>query len=179
MRTLILAIAFLCGGVAARAQFSRASLQASGLTCSMCSKAVKEALAKVPFVETVQVDIKNQRYNLGFRSDSSVDFDGLVRAVEDAGFSVAALQVTAALPTDAALHDGHVQIGAQYFHFLNGSPAAQSGPVTFSLVDKGFVPAKEHRKWSAQSKAACVKTGRTASCCASGSTDARVFHVII
>ncbi|GAA4326748.1 heavy-metal-associated domain-containing protein [Flaviaesturariibacter amylovorans] len=180
MRTLILVIAFLCGGVAAQAQFSRASLQASGLTCSMCSKAVKEALEQVPFVEKVQVDIKNQKYNLSFRPDSTVDFDALVHAVDDAGFSVAALQVTAELPYGAApAKDEHLKIGTQYFHFLNAPGTAPAGPVTFSIVDKGFVPAKEHKKWSAASKAACVKTGRAAACCLRSGADARVFHVII
>lgn len=82
-------------GVAAQAQFSKVSLQASGLTCSMCSKAVKNALEKVPFVEKVMVDIKNQQYNLSFKEGAVLDFDALSKAVEDAGFSVASMKVTA------------------------------------------------------------------------------------
>jgi copper chaperone CopZ len=77
------------------AQFSKASLQASGLTCSMCSKAVKNAIETVPSVEKVMVDIKNQQYNITFKSDAVINFDELSKAVEDAGFSVAALKVTA------------------------------------------------------------------------------------
>jgi len=76
------------------AQFSRATLQASGLTCAMCSKAVKVALQKVPFVSEVKVNIKKQEYSVAFKENSKADFDELKKAVEDAGFSVASLKVT-------------------------------------------------------------------------------------
>src|SRR4029079_19719538 len=75
-------------------QFSKASLQASGLTCAMCSKAVKVALEKVPFVQEVKVNIKNQEYTITFKEGSDPDFDALKKAVEDAGFSVASLIIT-------------------------------------------------------------------------------------
>ena len=38
-------------GMVSFSQVSKVSLQASGLTCSMCSKAVKSALEEVGFVE--------------------------------------------------------------------------------------------------------------------------------
>src|SRR5687767_13614377 len=95
----------------AQAQVSRVSLQASGLTCSMCSKAVKNALEEVVFVDKVQVDIKNQQYNLTFKQDSIVDFDALSKAVQDAGFSVAALKVTANVNESKLAKDEHLKIG--------------------------------------------------------------------
>jgi copper chaperone CopZ len=97
------------------AQFTGASLQASGLTCSMCSKAVKNALEKVSFVEKVQVDIKNQQYNMTFRQGANVDFDALSKAVEDAGFSVANLKVNANLNNVKLTKDAHVQIDNKIF----------------------------------------------------------------
>src|SRR6476661_4985603 len=153
-------------GIAANAQFSKASLQASGLTCSMCSKAVKNALEKVSFVENVQVDIKNQQYNLSFRPDATIDFDALGKAVDDAGFSVASLKVTAALKGVQVQKDEHVKIGGSSFHFLNSNGQTLNGEVTFSLVDKGFVPAKTFKTYASLSKMACVQTGRMAKCCA-------------
>jgi copper chaperone CopZ len=67
MKILLAFLLVFFAGFQSRAQFSKASLQASGLTCSMCSKAVKNALEKVDFVEKIQVDIKNQQYNLEFK----------------------------------------------------------------------------------------------------------------
>ena len=59
---------FLLITVAASAQIKSVSLQASGLTCSMCSKAIYKSLSAISFVQSVDSDIKNsityQRYNL-------------------------------------------------------------------------------------------------------------------
>jgi len=169
-------------GFTANAQITKASLQASGLTCSMCSKAVKEALEGVTFVEKVQVDIKNQQYNLTFKQDASVDPDLLNKAVEDAGFSVASLKVTANVASPVKLaKDQHVKIGNQVFHFLNAKGQEVSGVVSFNVVDKGFVSEKEAKKHAALSKMKCVQTGKTASCCSTEEipAESRVFHVII
>ncbi len=168
-------------GFAAQAQFSKASLQASGLTCSMCSKAVKTALEKVSFVEKVQVDIKNQQYNLTFKQAETIDFDALGKAVEDAGFSVASLQVTASVNNLHVKKDDHVQIGGKTFHFLSAKGQPLNGEVTFSIVDKSFVSAKEFRKYASLTKMACVQTGQMAKCCAAETSPEayRIFHVII
>ena len=179
MKTIFVFLCALLLGSGASAQVVRVSLQASGLTCSMCSKAVKNALEKVAFVEKVQVDIKNQQYNLSFREGRKVDFDALAAAVEDAGFSVASLLVTAQLPEPTTLQkDEHIALGGQTVHFLNAEGQSLSGTVTFHLVDKAFTSAKENKKWSARSHMACVKTGRMAPCCSKGS-EARIYHAII
>jgi copper chaperone CopZ len=178
----LLVIILIAIGLTSNAQITNASLQASGLTCSMCSKAVKEALEAVAFVEKVQVDIKNQQYNLTFKQDAAVNPDALNKAVEDAGFSVASLKVTANVTSPVKLaKDQHVKIGNQYFHFLNAKGQEVNGAVSFNVVDKGFVPEKEAKKHASLSKMKCVQTGKTASCCATEAipAESRVFHVII
>lgn len=163
------------------AQFTKAALQASGLTCSMCSKAVKTALEKVPFVEKVDVDLKKQEYHLSFKHDRQVDFDALSKAVEDAGFSVSGLNVTADLSGVAVAKDEHVKIGNQYFHFLNATKNSLNGSTSFTLVDKHFVSAKAAKKWSTVSKMECVQTGKAAKCCTSDgvASGARIYHAVI
>lgn len=179
MKKLFVAI-LLVWGFAAQAQFKSASLQASGLTCSMCSKAVKVALEKVPFVEKVQVDIKNQQYNLTFKNPETVDFDALGKAVEDAGFSVASLKITTSVNNLQVKKDDHVAIGGKTFHFLSAKGQSLDGDVTFSIVDKSFVSAKDFKKYASLTKMECVQTGRMEKCCSSGAAAAtRVFHVII
>lgn len=168
-------------GMQSQAQISKVSLQASGLTCSMCSKAVKKALEEVSFVEKVQVDIKNQQYNLSFKEGSTIDFDALNKAVQDAGFSVASMKVTASVSNTKLEKDEHLKIGGQTFHFLNAANQTVDGQVTFSVVDKGFVTAKEFKKYASMTKMACVQTGRMAKCCTSddAAPEARIYHVII
>ncbi|MDB5196155.1 MAG: hypothetical protein JWP88_525 [Flaviaesturariibacter sp.] len=181
MKRILFSALVILIGVAAQAQFTKASLQASGLTCSMCSKAVQKALTGVSFVEKVQVDIKNQQYNMIFKAGTVVDFDALSKAVQDAGFSVASLKVTGNVGTVTASKDQHVKIGSQYFHFLNASNQQLSGATSFTIVDKAFVSAKEFKKWSTSSKMECVKTGKAASCCSKEglASNTRIYHVII
>lgn len=181
MKSLIVILFLTFSITHAQAQFSSASLQASGLTCSMCSKAVKIALEKVSFVKGVDVDIKNQQYNLTFKNAAPVDFDVLAKAVEDAGFSVASLKVKAAVQNVAVKKDSHIKIGNQYFHFLNAQNQQLNGPASFTIVDKHFVSAKEFKKYSAATKMQCLQTGKSAKCCAQDDvTDGtRIYHAII
>jgi len=168
-------------GITASAQFSKVSIQASGLTCSMCSKAVKNALEKVSFVEKVQVDIKNQQYNLTFKENATPDFDFLGKAVTDAGFSVASLKVTASVNELSLGKDEHVEIGKYHFHFLNSNGQTLNGDVNFSLVDKAFVSSKEFKKYAAMTRMPCVQTGRMEKCCEkeSAAQPTRIYHAVI
>jgi copper chaperone CopZ len=181
MKNIIIIFLVMMMGISANAQFSKVSLQASGLTCSMCSKAVKNALEAVPSVEKVMVDIKNQKYNITFKSNAVINFDELSKAVEDAGFSVAALKVTAQVPDLKIEKDEHYLIGDKYFHFLNGYGKQVNGETTFTLVDKSFVSAKDFKKFSSSSKMKCVQSGKAAECCQKDdiTENTRIFHVII
>jgi copper chaperone CopZ len=177
----ILLILMLCIGLVSSAQVTKISLQASGLTCSMCSKAVKNALEEVSFVEKVQVDIKNQKYSLSFKEGSAIEIDELARAVEDAGFSVASLQVTATVENMKLEKDNHVKIGNSYFHFLNASGQQINGNTNFNIVDKKFVSEKEFKKYSGLTKMKCVESGKSDSCCMPGdiAKETRIYHAIL
>lgn len=166
----------------ASAQFTKASLQASGLTCSMCSKAVLTALKEVTFVDKIQVDIKNQQYNISFKESAAIDFDLLSKAVEDAGFSVASLSVTANVENLKIEKDKHLTIGDKSVHFLSGAGKQVNGETTFRLVDKGFLSAKDFKKYSTSSKMTCVQTGKAENCCtkeAKAPMGSRMYHAII
>jgi copper chaperone CopZ len=180
MKLIIFALLLSLAGLQSQAQVTKVSLQASGLTCSMCSKAVMNALQKVPFVDKVQVDIKNQQYNLSFKEGTDLDFDALSKAVQDAGFSVAAFTVTADVSKLTLEKDEHILIGKQYFHFLNASGQQLNGPSTFTVVDKQFTSSKNYKKYSALSKMECVQTGHTAKCCTKNNGETtRIYHAII
>ena len=69
----------------------KVSVLASGLTCSMCSKAIFKALSKLDFVEEVKVDIEQSKFVLSFKSGKTVVIDQIKSAVADAGFSVQSL----------------------------------------------------------------------------------------
>ena len=65
---MILMALVVLTGFSVHAQFTRAELQATGLTCAMCSNAIYKALMEVPFVESVTPDIKNSGFGIKFKA---------------------------------------------------------------------------------------------------------------
>ena len=180
MKNIIIACCLLFA-ISANAQFKQANLQASGLTCSMCSKAIFKALSAVPFVEKVDSDIKNSSYIISFKNASSVDFDALKNAVTSAGFSVAKFTVTANFDNVNVQNDAHILVQGKTLHFLNVTNQTLKGSKTFTVVDKNFASAKEYKKYGQFTTMKCYQTGIMESCCAKkdGSVGTRVYHVTI
>lgn len=181
MKKLIVFISIVLAGITANAQFKSATLQAAGLTCAMCTRAINNSLDKLSFVSSVEPDIKNSAFVIKFKEGVDVDFDALKNAVEDAGFSVAKLKVTANFNNVAVENDAHVQLNGKTFHFLNITNQKLNGQKTFVMVDKNFTSDKEFKKISAATKMSCVQTGKAASCCVKDGVaqDARIYHVTI
>ena len=181
MKKLLLILAIAFAAFSTNAQFARADLQATGLTCAMCSNAVNKALQKVPFVESVKPDIKNSSFGLVFRKDAEVEIDALKDAVEDAGFSVGSLKLTGNFNEVKIAPDQHVKIGNDNFHFLNVKSQTLNGEQTIAVMDKNFVTEKQFKKYSSATKMSCMQSGKAASCCVKdGIPDAaRVYHVTL
>src|ERR1700733_2655379 len=119
MKKIIIFISLVVCITKLQAQFTRASIQASGLTCAMCTRAIDNALKQVSFVESVQPDIKNSAFNIIFKQGQAADIDVLKKAVEDAGFFVAKFTITGVFNNTVIKNDEHVNIAGKQYHFLN------------------------------------------------------------
>ncbi len=181
MKKLLLILIIAHSALPSHAQFTKATLQATGLTCAMCSNAVNKALQKVSFVDHIKADIKNSSFDIVFKYSSPINVDALKDAVEDAGFSVGSLKLTGNFADTKIEKDQHVNIGNEIFHFLNGANQVLHGEQTITVVDKNFVTEKQFRKNSSASKMSCFQTGKATSCCVKdGIPDGeRVYHVTI
>jgi len=179
MKKLLLFLIIALSVTSAGAQFTRAKLQATGLTCAMCSNAVNKALQKVSFVETVKSDIKNSAFTIVFKPNTRVEIDDLKDAVEDAGFSIGTLQLTGTFSDLKIEKDQHVKIGDENFHFLNGDSQVLNGEQSLTIADRNFVTEKQFKKYSSATKMSCMQTGKAASCCVKDGIAAgeRVYHV--
>ncbi len=111
MKKVLLIIAMAFFALQSYAQFSKARLQATGLTCAMCSNAINKALEKISFVESVKSDIKNSAFNIEFKQGADVNMDALKDAVEDAGFFVGGFQVTGVFTEMKINPDKYAKIG--------------------------------------------------------------------
>lgn len=154
-----------------KAQVKAVTIQASGLTCSMCSNSIFKALKTLDFVEKVDANIKTSSFEISFKPDADIDFDKLKARVEDAGFFVASFTVTYHFEGLAISDDRHINVGNLVFHFLNVKETVLSGDKKIRLLDKGFVSAKEFKKNSSLTKMACHQTGEE--------KGKRIFHVTI
>jgi len=163
------------------AQITKATLQASGLTCSMCSNAIYKSLKSVDFVEKVEANIKNSSFDITFKPGSKVEIDLLKEKVEDAGFFVASFTAIVSLDKTLLSNDTHVDIGGSTFHFLNIKDHVANGALTIKILDKGYVTAKAFKQNSKFTTMECYKTGKASACCAKGglAEGSRIYHVTI
>ncbi|HEY0041639.1 MAG TPA: heavy-metal-associated domain-containing protein [Flavisolibacter sp.] len=136
------------------AQVSKVSLQASGLTCSICSNAINQALKTLDFVDKVDADIKNYTFEISFEDANPVDFDKIRKKVEDAGFSVSAFVAAIYFDGVQLKENEPVQVGDQSLFFVNGKNQLLSGVQNVKVLDQGFVPSKQSKSigFSAQSR---------------------------
>jgi copper chaperone CopZ len=177
----ILVLLLATFSVSGFAQFKSARLQAAGLTCAMCTKAIYQSLKELSFVEKVDTDIKNSEFVVSFKKGTNADPDVLKKAVEDAGFSVSKLRLTGEFNNVKVSNDSHVNISGKTYHFLSTADQTLNGEKTIMIVDKHFVTTKEFKKFSAATKMMCVQTGKAESCCAKDgiTANSRIYHVTI
>ncbi len=176
---ILLVVVFSVTGI--QAQFTKATIQASGLTCAMCSKAINNALKELAFVDAVKPDIKNSAFAVVFKKGAEADIDALKKAVEDAGFFVAKFTITGDFSNTEVKNDAHVQIAGKEYHFLNINNQVLTGEKSLVVVDKDFLTASAFKKYSAATAMQCIKTGKAANCCEKAGLTAgtRIYHVTI
>jgi copper chaperone CopZ len=172
MKTIFFLIALIYS-VIAHSQFTKANLQASGLTCALCSKAVNNALQKLPFVASVKPDIKNSSFDIVFKENNEVSIDELKNAVENAGFSVANLKITGNFDNVRLQKNEYTKIGNQAFFFLNAGEVLQ-GEKTLTIVEKSFMTANTFKKYSDK-----LKSGSPSDIPGNAANKIRVYHAIV
>lgn len=180
MKKLLMVFVLVAGTIMAHAQITKAKLVASGLTCSMCSKSIYEALQKVNGIENVKANIKESSYSIVFKKEGTVNPDDLKKAVEDAGFSVAKLQLTVSFENAAIKNDEHISVAGINLHFLNIEPQTLTGEKVLTILDKNFESSKEFKKYAQYTTMKCFTTGIIESCCGDkGMPGQRIYHVTI
>jgi copper chaperone CopZ len=168
-------------GMTAAAQVKKVSLQASGLTCSMCSNAIFKSLKTLDFVSDVDANIKTSTFDISFKTGAAVNFDQLKKKVEDAGFFVANFTATVQFDKQVLNSDEHVNVHGMLLHFLDAKGQTIEGEQKLKLLDKGYVSTKTWKQNNKLTKMECYKTGVAAACCSKevATEGKRVFHVSI
>jgi len=161
MKTLkIFLILLLITSGIAKAQFTKAELQVSGLTCALCAKATEKSLITLPFISEIKTDLIRNTYLITFRSNVPVNFDLINKKVQDAGFFVNSLKATFNFDNVKVAGD-YFSYGGDTYQLMNGNDKSLSGQVAVTIVDKGFAPKSVSKKYLGQvAVAAPAKSGR-------------------
>ncbi|RTY89850.1 heavy-metal-associated domain-containing protein [Flavobacterium sp. GT3R68] len=146
MKKLIMMLAVALIPFLGTAQIKKANIQASGLTCSMCSIAVLKSLKTVAFIENIESDVETSTFKVTFKEGQNVELDALQKAVEKAGFSVSKLTFTMNVDNLNIKNAAHTAVQGKTFHFVNVKEKTLNGDVEFKLLNKNFISAKEFKK---------------------------------
>lgn len=140
MKYLLFFIFFLLN-TKAKAQIQSIDVSASGLTCSMCSKAIFKSLSQLDFVSDVKVDLEKSIYTLTFKSPEQVKIEDIRDAVYDAGFAIETMQMTANFPSSKAINNEVVLLlGYQFKWKLTGEKNIKN-PQKVKFLNKDLLPA--------------------------------------
>lgn len=132
--------------IVTKAQVTKVSLQANGLTCSMCSNSIYKSLKTISFIDKIEANIKTSTFEITFKPGGSIDFGILKDKVEDAGYSVAKFVVTLQCWDVKVQSNTPVKIGNITLRFLNLKEQSLNGEKVVRVVNKGFVSAREFKK---------------------------------
>jgi len=163
LKIFIILLVFSTG--IANAQFTKAELQVSGLTCALCSKATEKSLKTLPFIGDIKTDLMHNIFVLTFKNGEPVNFDQISKKVQDAGFFVNSLKATFDFDK-VKVADNHFSYGGDTYQVMNGADKPLNGQVAVTIVDKGFAPKSVSKKYLSQ--VADVST-----------TSGRLYHVAI
>lgn len=163
-----------------KGQFTSATLQASGLTCALCAKAIFTNLTALKFVNNVDTDLNTSTFLISFKPGNEISPDQIKSKVEAAGFSVSNLILTFTANGQTVSQQSPLKIGITYFHFIQSKSNVLSGTVKMQIIDKGYVGTKVFKKLLAGNKLACYQSLEIADCPNTENiTSSTTYHVII
>jgi copper chaperone CopZ len=148
MKKVLLFSVILFAAIITNGQIIRAELTATGLTCSMCSKATYKQLTSIPEVENVEPDLNNTAFILFFKSGSAVNISNIKEKVEEAGFAVGELLVVFNFKNQQAENNKTFTLDNTTYTFMDTKSGNLTGEVKLKILDKGFVVEKEYKKLS-------------------------------
>ncbi len=148
MKKILIPTVILFFSVVVHAQISKAKLTATGLTCSMCSKATYKQLISIAEIEKVEPDLNNTAFLLYFKKGSSVNIGDIKKKVEDAGFSVGELLVVFNFNKQQVENNRSFTLDNNTYTFMDTKSGTLNGEVKAKILDKGYIVEKEYKQIS-------------------------------
>ncbi|MBW4890433.1 heavy-metal-associated domain-containing protein [Mucilaginibacter sp. HMF5004] len=171
MKNFIIFFALVATIAQAKAQFIKAELEVSGLTCSMCSLSTQKALNTLDFVGQIKPDLNKNIFYITFKADKAVNLDAIKQKVKAAGFSVSTL-IAVYNFNGAAVTDSRFTYNGSIYQLAAPPAKTLNGDVRLQIVDKDFVSPATFKKYTQQVKDPAYTSGIN-------DKKQRVYHVIV
>lgn len=142
-----------------KAQFTKAELQVSGLTCALCAKATEKSLKTLPFISDIKTDFARNVFIITFKGGQPVNLDQISKSVHDAGFFVNSLKATFNF-NNVKLTDNNFSYGGNTYRVVSGADKPLNGELPITIVDKGFAPKSISKKYLGQMADVAPASGR-------------------
>jgi copper chaperone CopZ len=131
-------------------QLVKIELQATGLTCSMCSLSIQKQLQTIHEVDSIYTNIETSTYFIRLKKNNNLNPNIFKEKVEKAGFFVGNFIATA-----------NIDVMDKNLYILIDDCKLHNTEVKFQVIDKGFVTAKEFKKLSKQYKSILTYTANS------------------
>ncbi len=146
MKKIVFIIAVVFTSITASAQIKSATLQASGLTCSMCNLSIKKSLEKLPFIEQINPNVETATYEIAFKENGAIVLEDLQKAVKKAGFSVAKLSFTSSFNNVSITNKNIFELNGISYFIINPKNSVLNGSIAFQIIGKDFTGEKDFKK---------------------------------
>jgi len=156
-------------------QISKADLQVTGLTCSMCSNATQKSLETVGFINSVKPDLNKNVFVLTFKKGADINIDLIRKKVQDAGFSVGGLIADFTFNQVKVDDKGQAIVDGNVYRFVNAKNKTLNGTVKASVMDKNFISSSAFKKQSAIINSDAYANGTTVV----NGKKTRVYHLFL
>lgn len=144
-----------------QAQFLKAKLGITGLTCSLCSYSVEKSIRQLPFVHDIKMDLNESRVEVIFKANKLVSLHSLIQKVYDAGFSVSELKAVFAF-NEQLVEDNYLfNYADENYCFIQTGKKLLVGEVTLTIIDKRFFLKKEFKEWKSLQEQASTSNKET------------------
>lgn len=157
MKVLLATVASLFFSAATMAQPEVRSVMIGidGLTCSACSFSTQRSIMKLPFVDSVAMELNTNIATVTLKKGKDVSVAELAQKVEEAGFSVRFITLVLQFSDFTAQEGACFTAAGQTYQFV-GLTATQklNGTSSVKVIGKKYSQKLEFKKWAAKIKSA-------------------------
>ena len=160
MKNILLLLISFCFLGNIYAQFQWAEIGVSGLTCSACSRSVEMSLLKIPFVDSVEMNLEHTQAKVFFNKISVVEIEKLAQAVIESGFSVAYLKAEFIFNNVAVSNNYCFSFENNKYQFLVNENKILNARAILVFIGDKYLPKKEIRTWKPLMNKDCASTNK-------------------